>query len=103
MNPVKSFMLATGQELIAQQVEVTGLGYCIKQPLVVHMMRTQEGVNVGFARWSMMHSEDAVIELFDHALLAKPVDVVAEIESSYLTNVSGILVPPTAPGRILQG
>jgi hypothetical protein len=102
---VKSFMLTSGHELIAQLVEVTGRGYKIKKPLVAHMMRTQDGVQVAFARWSMLHTEEAVIELLTSGgLVADPVDVVSEIEASYLSNVSGILVPPTAPaGRILQG
>jgi hypothetical protein len=104
---VRSFMMTTGQELIAELVKVTGTGYDIKNPLVVHMMRTPEGgVSLGFAQWSMLHKEGsgAVISLFDHALLAAPVEVLNEVEASYLTNVSGILVPPAANGgKILLG
>lgn len=101
---VKSFMLTTGQELIAQQVEVTGRGYKIKNPLVVHMMRGPDGKpQLGFAPWSMIHVEGTVIEMLITGLLADPVEVMAEVEASYLSNVSGILVPPATTGRILQG
>lgn len=101
---VKSFMLATGQELIASLVTETGQGYMIKDPLIVHMMRGPDGKpQLGFAPWSMIHSESATSELFDHGLLCKPVDVLSEVEASYLSNVSGILVPPAPSGRILQG
>lgn len=100
---VKSFMLTTGQELIAKKVEDTGRGFKIKNPLVVHMMRGPEGVNLGFAQWSMLHKEGTEIELLFSGLVADPVDVLDEVEASYLTNVSGILVPPATTGRILQG
>lgn len=101
---VKSFMLTTGQELIAQFVEVTGRGYKVKSPLVVHMMRGPDGApQLGFAPWSMIHAEGQVVELLITGLLADPVDVMSEVEASYLSNVSGILVPPAPSGRILQG
>lgn len=104
MSQVKSFKLTTGEELIANLIETTGRGYKIKNPLVVHMMRNETGVNLGFGRWSMIHREDAVVELLITGLAADPIDVLDEVEASYLTNVSGILVPPSPPpGRILQG
>lgn len=100
---VRSFMLVTGQELIAELVKATGDGYNIKNPLVVHMMRAPDGVpSLGFAQWSMIHL-DTEVSLLDSALLARPVAVLAEVEASYLTNVSGILVPPATTGRILMG
>lgn len=101
---VKSFMLATGQELIAQHVEVTGRGHKIKSPLVIHMMRGPDGSpQLGFAPWSMIQKEGQVLELLEHGLIADPADVMPEVEASYLSNVSGILVPPAPSGRILQG
>jgi hypothetical protein len=104
---VRSFMLCTGQELIAELVKATGTGYDIKNPLVVHLMRGPDGQpSLGFAPWSMLHKTGpgAIIPLFDHALLAAPVEVLNEVEASYLTNVSGILVPPAANGgKILLG
>ena len=100
---VKSFMLVTGQELIAQQVDITGRGYKIKNPLVVHMMRSENGVNLGFAQWSMIHKPDVVIELLTGGLAADPVTVLEEVETRYLSNISGIMLPPSTAGRILQG
>ena len=101
---VRSFMLCTGQELIAELVKGTGTGYDIKNPLVVHMMRGPDGQpSLGFAPWSMLHKEGQVISMFDHALSARPAEVLDEVEASYLTNVSGILVPPATNGKILLG
>lgn len=101
---VRSFMLATGQEIIAELVQETGAGYKIKKPLAVHMMRGPDGAPaLGLAQWSMVHHQDQVIELLDQGLLARPIKLMEEVEASYISNVSGILVPPTASGRILQG
>lgn len=101
---VRSFKLTTGEELIAELVEATGLGYKIKRPLVVHMMRTPEGgANLGFAQWSMLQKPDAIIEVFDHGLISVPVEVLDEVQSSYITNVSGIVIPTAPSGRILHG
>jgi hypothetical protein len=100
---VMSFLLATGQELIAQLVEETGRGYKIKSPLVVHMMRAEDGPRLGFARWSMIQSEDAQVHVLFSGLLADPVVVIEEVEASYLSSVSGILIPPKASGNILLG
>lgn len=98
---VCSFMLVTGQELIASLEKSTGTGYDVKQPLVLHLMRGADGaVNVGFAQWSMIHDQE-VVHLKESALLADPIEVLAEVEASYLSNVTGILVPPTG-GRILM-
>lgn len=99
---VRSFMLVDGKELIAQLVENTGLGYKIKAPLVIHMMRGQDGPSLGFAPWSMIQA-DAQIELFFGGLMTDPVPVLPEVEASYLTNVSGIFIPPTQASNILLG
>lgn len=100
---VRSFMLVTGQELIASLEKTTGTGYTVKQPLVLHMMRAADGsVNVGFAQWSMIH-DTSEIHLKESALLADPIPVIAEVEASYMSNVTGILVAPESTGRILMG
>lgn len=103
-HKVCSFMLADGKELIAQLVSLTGTGYRVKDPLVVHMMRGKDGTpSLAFAQWSMIQ-KDGEVTLLSTGLLADPVDVIGEVESSYLSNVTGILVPPPAtPGSILLG
>jgi hypothetical protein len=99
---VRSFMLVDGKELIAQVLEETGLGYKIKSPLVIHMMRGPDGApSLAFAPWSMIHLEGETVELLDGAMMAKPVAVLDQVEASYLTNVSGIFVPPAANNILL--
>jgi hypothetical protein len=99
---VRSFMLADGKELIAQVIEATGRGYKIKAPLVIHMMRGPDGApSLAFAPWSMIHLEGETIELLYSGMMADPVAVLDQVEASYLTNVSGIFVPPAASNILL--
>jgi hypothetical protein len=101
---IRSLKLTTGEELIAEIVKETGLGYMIKNPLVVHMMRKSDGgANLGFATYSLLHDPKAIIEIFYHGLIAAPVQVLGEVENSYITNVSGIVLPTAPSGRILHG
>jgi hypothetical protein len=95
-------MLVDGKELIAQVLEETGRGYKIKSPLVIHMMRGPDGApSLAFAPWSMIHTEGETIEVLYTALMADPVTVLDQVEASYLTNVSGIFVPPSASNVLL--
>jgi hypothetical protein len=99
---VRSFKLASGEELIATLDRATGQGYVVSKPLVVHVMRGPDGNGtLAFAQWSMIQDEDE-IELFDHALLAKPVKVLAAVEDSYIKQTSSFILPPTV-SKILQG
>jgi hypothetical protein len=59
--------------------------------------------SLGFAAWSLLHVQNVAIEILDHALLAGPVEVLADIEASYFSSTSGILVPPSPAGNILLG
>lgn len=99
---VRSFKLTTGEELVAQLVEETSMGYKIKSPLVIHMMRNPDGVSLGFAEYSMIIA-DQVIELFNHGLITVPMEVRNDVEQSYITNVTGIVLAPATPSVILQG
>ena len=100
---VRSFKLQTGEELVAELVKETGAGYIIKNPLVVHVMNSPQGPSLGFAPWSMVAEAGQHIELFDTALLAKPLDLVTEVSSSYTQQVTGLILPPSANGQILHG
>jgi hypothetical protein len=93
-------MLINGQELVAELDAITGQGYLIRRPLVVHVIRDARGEGaLGFAPWSMVHEPSSPIELLDGALACKPAKLHAEVEQSYIHQVTGIAVPPT--GRIL--
>jgi hypothetical protein len=98
---VKSFKLSTGEELVAQLLQETGTGYKIKNPLVVHMMRTPEGPSLAFAQWSLVQAQNTELEIFDHGLIAKPVELMPEVEQSYIQQTTGLLVPPKTGGQIL--
>lgn len=99
---VRSFKLLTGEELIAKLVSPTGQGYIIETPLVVHVLRGPDGQGtLAFAPWSMVQKDDSQVELYDHALACKPVEVVGEVETSYISQVTGLSLPPN--GRILHG
>lgn len=102
MTQVRSFMLVDGKELIADLIAPTSVGWQIKSPLVIHMMRGSDGgPSLAFAPWSMIHADGQVVELLDSALMARPTEVLPEVEASYLSNTTGILVPPKGGGQIL--
>jgi hypothetical protein len=101
---VRSFMLQTGQELVAELVRATGTGYVIKNPLVAHMMNDGKGgVQLGFAPWSLLHRADVEIEIFDHGLLARPVDLEQQVADSYIQQQTGLILPPGGGKQILKG
>lgn len=100
---VRSFMLTTGQELVAEFVDITGRGYKIRNPLVAHMMRGETGVQLGFAPWSLLHKDDQIIELLTHSVLSEPVELEGEVASSYIQQQTGLILPPTGGTQLLHG
>lgn len=102
MKNVRSFMLATGQEMIAELVSATRDGYSVKNPLIAHMMRGPEGPQLGFAPWSMLHADVEII-VRSAALLADPVEVEGPVATAYVENTTGIALPPQTGGQILMG
>lgn len=101
---IRSFKLMTGEELVAELLRETGTGYVIQNPLVVHVMRGPDGQGaLAFAQWSMVQKPGAEIEIFDHGLVGKPVELVGEVADSYLQQTSSIILPKTAVSQILHG
>ena len=101
---VKSFKLIGGQELVAEFLGETGLGYRVRRPLVVHVLRTPDGQGqLAFAQWSMVQDPAADIELFDTGLHCPPVNLIPEIAKSYAEQVTGLALPQARAGRILTG
>lgn len=91
---VRSFILQTGQELVAELVRATGTGYIIKNPLVAHMMPDGAGgVRLGFAPWSLIQRSDIEIEIFDHGLIARPVELEQQVADSYIQQQTGLILP----------
>jgi hypothetical protein len=99
---VRSFKLVNGQELIADLVAVTGRGYSVKNPLVLHVLKGQDGKEMlAFAKWSIVHKEGQPIELLDAALAAAPVAILDEISDSYIQQTSSLILPPSKAAQIL--
>ena len=100
---VRSFILTTGQEMIAQLVQENPSSYVIRNPLVAHMMRGADGQpTLGFAPWYVLHADNQDIELFSHALISKPVEIEPDVSKSYIENTTGVALPPSQ-GNILLG
>jgi hypothetical protein len=102
---VKLFKLINGQEIVAEVVaETTSGGSIIKNPLVVHMMRGENGApSLGFAEWSMIAQEDQLITLHKHACISDPLDLLPEVAHSYEQQMSSLILPPEPAGKILLG
>jgi hypothetical protein len=101
---IRSFKLTTGEELVAELIKMTSTGYVVKNPLVVHVMRGQDGQGaLAFAQWSMVQQSDTQIEIFGHGLIAHPVELLDEVAKSYVQQTSSIIISPTAASQILRG
>jgi hypothetical protein len=104
---VASFKLIDGTELIAEQVsewEENDEFYIIKRPLAVVPMRSPTGgVQIGFTLWSMIINQEQVIKLPIKSLLCLPLELTAEAASSYIQQVTGIALPQTGNGQLLNG
>ena len=100
---VRSFKLTDGSELVAELINVSNDFVTIKRPLLVAPMRGPDGMHIGFGLWSMIHETDVEIQLMSHSLLASPIKVLPQVASSYAQQVTGIALPATATGQIIQG
>lgn len=101
---IKSFKLIDGNELIAEVISQTGLGYRIRRPLVVAPMRGPDGQpHLGFALWSMIVDDSQEVEIYDHALMRSPLEIEQHVAQEYIRQTSGLIVPPSATGQILKG
>lgn len=100
---VRSFKLVNDRELIAELVAETGMGYQVKNPLVVHVFKGPEGQgHLAFSKLSMIQADEE-LEIFDHALMARPARVLDEIERSYMEQVTGLALPTPPVSQILTG
>lgn len=101
---VRSFKLTNGQELIAETVGITGRGYNVKNPLVLHVLKGQDGQEMlAFSKWSIVHKEDQTVELFQSALCGEPAVIIDEIADSYIQQTSSLVLPPAKASQILLG
>jgi hypothetical protein len=97
-------MLRTGQELIGDLVKVTGTGYIVKNPLVVHVLRGPDGQGtLAFAPWSMVQKADQGVTLLDSALSCQPVEVIDEVADSYIQQTTGIIMSSRPMPSMLMG
>jgi hypothetical protein len=99
---VKSFLLQTGQEIIAEIVAHSSSDekWTIHNPLAVHIMQGPDGKpQLGFAPISMIHKTDVDIVVHRTSLLLEPVEVEEAVASSYIQQQTGLIVAPTALGK----
>ncbi len=98
---VRSFIFKNGQEVVAQLVN-EGDDFIVKSPLVIHMMRDQQGMpSLGFAPMSMIRRDGAEVTFYKSALSTAPVEVEPEVEKSYIENTTGLSLPPSQGNLIL--
>lgn len=106
---VKIFKLTTGDEIIAEIDENfksttnRGVGFIIKNPLTIHMMRTPEGPTMGFVQTLFAVKPGQPMELPLTAITLGPLVPAEEVEQSYLQNVTGLILPPAKSSQILHG
>lgn len=101
---VRIFKLVSGVEIIAELVFTGSDVYNVKRPLQIHMMRASDGSpSMGFAPWCMV-ADDSEVKLLMSALAARPLSPLPEVATSYVENVTGLALPPsaTSTGRILM-
>jgi len=101
---VRSFKLINGDELIAEFISAGADTFTVRRPLVITPMRGGDGIpRLAFSMWSMVRDFEQEMQLFSHALLDRPAAVTEDISSSYIQQVTGLLVPAAPSSQILQG
>jgi len=101
---VRSFKLIDGIELVAELLSVHDQVYTLRRPLVITPMRGNDGIpRLAFSMWSMIRDYDKEVRLFHHSMMDHPAEVTEDISSSYIQQVTGLLVPAAPSGQILQG
>jgi hypothetical protein len=92
MSNIKSFKLASGEELIAEIVEENDVTVTIKNPLGVVLQRSEKGPVIGFMPWMQSSDGPFTIKLDKIVCVA---GVAQEVENGYNQIFgAGIVVPP---------
>lgn len=100
---VRSIVLTTGQELVAEIIQEGPSGITVKRPLVVHVMRGHDGApTLGFAQWSMVRT-DAPVVITREGVLSLPAEVEPDVERAYLQNTTGIALAGPDGSQLLHG
>ena len=101
---VQTFVLANGQEVVADLVHIDERYIHLEDPLVLQqMMDPQTGRPiVGFGEWPALAKRGQVIRVPITGVLSMPVEAQEEVERSYLANTTGLSLPPAQP-KILLG
>lgn len=95
---IKSFKMLDGTEVIAEILRTSlSEGWLVRRPLmIVPMQDGRGGVRIDFALWSMIANIDEEFMIYRHAVQRDPLSIDAEVEKSYLTNFSGLVIAPSA-------
>lgn len=100
---VRSFKLIGGMELIAELVVESATSFTIRRPLVVMPTRSKTGeLGIDFGMWSFIHNEEDIV-LYSHALISRPIGVLAEVARTYVQNVTGLSLPSSGGSQLITG
>lgn len=101
---VQSFVLSNGQEVVAIVDHVGNDFVHARDPLVLQqMMDPQTGrPMVGFSEWPSLAARGQTIRVPITGLFSMPVTALEEVVRSYISNTTGLSLPPAQP-KILLG
>lgn len=101
---VQTFVLSNGQEVVANVDHVGEDFIHVDDPLVLQqMIDPQTGRPlVGFAEWPALAQRGQTILVPISGLLSMPATPLEEVERSYISNTTGLSLPPAQP-KILLG
>jgi hypothetical protein len=101
---IRLFKFINGQEVVAEVRASMSETFTVRNPLVVHMMRGQDGApTLGFAEWSVILKEDQDITIYRNALACDALEIMPEVAHSYEQQMSSLILPPEPSGKILLG
>lgn len=94
---IRTFIMIGGVELVAEVTSTTDTGVWVKNPLRVLYNQHQNQMVVDFSLVTLALDEDVGLHIRNTAMLADPFKPTEAIENSYRQQLSGIVVPNTAP------
>jgi hypothetical protein len=94
MSDLRTFKLATGEEIVAEVVEQQGDSVSIKNPVKIAPQMTQNGPVLGFAPW--IHSANTENPLYLHKeFILVMLDTAEEVKNGYNQIFGAGLVVPS--------
>lgn len=101
---VKVFKLINGEEIIANVMSIGTDRITVQNPCVLQMVQhpeTKQPIQA-FADWPALARHEQDVQIPITALTAFPLDAHEELERNYVSNITGLELPPVTP-KILLG